>query len=109
MRRGTSRLVEREQKAESHVVTMHKGKARVPKHPKDLDHEEPKNRDIRNEQSKLLLDWGGRFTEAQTNGGRGPASGDVAAVEPASRRREGRQGARASLQRTASCVADSET
>ncbi len=28
MRRGTSRLVEREQKAESHLVTTHKGEAR---------------------------------------------------------------------------------
>jgi hypothetical protein len=27
MRRGTSRLVEREQKAESHLVATHKGKA----------------------------------------------------------------------------------
>ncbi len=39
------------------LVTTHKGKARAPKHPKDSDHEEPKNREIRNEQGKLLLDW----------------------------------------------------
>jgi hypothetical protein len=63
MRRGTSRLVEREQKAESHLVATHKGKARELRKLRRIQIAEPTTNSIRDEQSKLLLDWGRRFTE----------------------------------------------
>jgi len=75
MRRSTSCLVEREQKAESHLVTLHKGKARELRTSEGLRSRRSRNQNIRNEQSKLLLDWGRRFK----NGGQGRA------IEPCSR------------------------
>ena len=69
MGRSTSCLVEREQKAESHLVTLHKGKARELRTSEGLRSRRRRNQNIRNEQSKLLLDWGRRFTEASSNRG----------------------------------------